>query len=181
MPSGSLSGQVAVVTGAGRGVGRAIARLFAARGADIAICARTTSQLDPVAEDLRAGGTRVVSQQVDISEWEQVEAFAAAVEAEFDAVHILINNAAAGADVNPIAESAPLEWAKTATTNVIGPYFVSRGFIPLMTEGGRIVNFGSGNGHSVVAGRSAYGVGKAGLSMLTKCMAVELWDRGIVR
>ena len=179
MPDQTLSGQVAVITGAGRGVGKAIARLFAAEGANVAICARTASQLDPVAEELTGGGTRVLSRTVDITAWEQVEAFAVAVAAEFGAVNILVNNAAAGADTATIADSDPLAWAKTATTNVIGPSFVSRAFIPHLADGARVVNFGSGNGHTPVAGRSAYGVGKAGLSMLTKCMALELWDRGI--
>ena len=179
MAEGSLAGQVAVVTGAGRGVGRAIARLFAAEGADLAICARTATQLESVAEELRASGARVVSRTVDITEWEQVEAFANEVAGELGPVNVLINNAAAGADLDNIADSDAPAWAKTAITNVIGPYFVSRGFIPHLEDGARIVNFGSGNGHVPVTGRSAYGVGKAGLAMLTKCMALELWERGV--
>jgi 3-oxoacyl-[acyl-carrier protein] reductase len=172
---------VAVVTGSGRGIGRAVARALARAGADVALCARTAEQIDAVAAELRGMGRRALAMPVDVADRDQVEAFAASVARELGAVDVLVNNAGGGIERNtPIAESRPELWWRTVEVNLKGTYLVTRALLQHLADGARIVNVGSGMGHeSPRGGYSSYNVAKAGVSMLTRALAVEVWERGI--
>jgi NAD(P)-dependent dehydrogenase (short-subunit alcohol dehydrogenase family) len=178
---GALRGRVAVVTGGGRGIGRAIVRALTRAGADVALCARTTAEIEAVAAEVRALGRRAVVVSADVAERAQVQAFAAAVRGELGKVDLLVNNAGGGVERNtPIAESDPARWWRAIEVNLHGTYLVTRELLALMGRGGKIVNIGSGMGHEAPrGGNSSYNVAKAGVQMLTRCLSVELWPQGI--
>src|SRR5439155_17569244 len=113
--------------------------------------------------------------------WEQVRNFAGAVARELGRVAILVNNAGGGVKRNtPIAESEPDRWWRAVEVNLYGTYLVTRAFLEHLTDGGAIVNIGSGMGHEAPrGGNSSYNVAKAGVSMFTRALAVEVWERGI--
>jgi 3-oxoacyl-[acyl-carrier protein] reductase len=177
----ALRGRVAVVTGGGRGIGRAVVRALTRAGADVALCARTGTEIEAVAAEARALGRRAVVVPADVADREQVQAFAAAVGNELGKVDLLVNNAGGGVERNtPIAESDPDRWWRAVEVNLHGTYLVTRELLALMGQGGKIVNIGSGMGHEVPrGGNSSYNVAKAGVQMLTRCLSVELWPRGI--
>ncbi len=179
MTSPELLGKIAVVTGAGRGIGRSIALSLARAGADIAICSRTSAEIDAVASEIRALGRRALPLPVDVSDWEQVESFANAVTGEFDHVDILVNNAGGGFEVAPVAEGTPAGWRETVEINLFGTYHMIRAFLDDITRGGKIINIISGMGLEARPGNSSYSAAKAGAHMLTQCLALEIWDRGI--
>src|ERR671922_2273430 len=95
-----LSGKVAVVTGGGRGIGRAIARMLAVEGAEVAICARSQEEIDAVAVELRGLGRRAIAHSIDVSNREQVQSFARKVAGELGKVDVLVNNAGGGVERN---------------------------------------------------------------------------------
>ena len=179
MTSPELLGKIAVVTGAGRGIGRSIALSLARAGADIAICSRTSAEIDAVASEIRALGRRALPLPVDVSDWEQVESFANAVTGEFDHVDILVNNAGGGFEVAPVAEGTPAGWRETVEINLFGTYHMIRAFLDDIIRGGKIINIISGMGLEARPGNSSYSAAKAGAHMLTQCLALEIWDRGI--
>jgi NAD(P)-dependent dehydrogenase (short-subunit alcohol dehydrogenase family) len=176
-----LRDKVAVVTGAGRGIGRAISQALVRAGAELAICARTQAEIDAVAAALRRHDQRVLAMATDVADQGQVAAFARAVVAEFGRVDILVNNAGGGVERNtPIAESDPARWWRAVEVNLLGTYLVTRALLADMPPGGKIVNIGSGMGHEPPrGGNSSYNVAKAGVTMLTRCLAVEVWPQGI--
>jgi NAD(P)-dependent dehydrogenase (short-subunit alcohol dehydrogenase family) len=176
-----LAGKVAVVTGGGRGIGRAIVRALARAGANIGLCARSAGEIEAVAQEVRAMGRRAVAVPADVSQWEQVAAFARSVAGELGRVDILVNNAGGGVERNtPIAESDPARWWRAVEVNLYGTYLVTRAFLEYLPRGAKIVNIGSGMGHEAPrGGNSSYNVAKAGVSMFTRALAVEVWERGI--
>jgi NAD(P)-dependent dehydrogenase (short-subunit alcohol dehydrogenase family) len=177
----ALAGQVVVVTGGGRGIGRAIARRLAREGADVALCARTREEVEAVAGELRALGRRALARPADVTDWAQVQDFARAVASELGPVDVLVNNAGGGVERNtPIAASDPTRWWRAVEVNLYGTYLVTRAFLEHLNPGARIVNVGSGMGHEAPrGGNSSYNVAKAGVSMLTRALAVEVWERGL--
>ncbi len=172
---------MAAVTGGGRGIGRAIVRYLARAGADVGLCARTAAEIEAVAEEVRRLGRRAVAVPADVTNWEQVRAFADAVVRELGRVDILVNNAGGGIEREiSIAESDPVRWWRAVEVNLYGTYLVTRAFLEHINQGGKIINIGSGMGHEAPrGGNSSYNVAKAGVSMLTKALAVEVWPRGI--
>ena len=178
---GRLAGKVVVVTGGGRGIGRAIALGFAREGADLCLVARTQEQLDDVADEIRSLGQQAVVAPADVTDREQVETMAAKIQDGLGAIHVLVNNAGGGLERKAILESDPDLWVKDVTVNCLSAYLVTRALLPLMIEsgGGKIINVGSGMGHRSTPGGSAYHVGKAGLWMFTQCLAEEVWENGI--
>ena len=176
-----LIDKIAVVTGGGRGIGRAIALALAREGADLCVVARTESQITAVAEEIRDLGHKALAVSADVTDEVQVEAMAKAVRDAFGRVDILVNDAGGGIEPKPVLESDPDLWVKDVNVNLIGAYRVTRALLPLMVDagGGRIINMGSGMGHQSGSSSSAYRVGKAGLWMLTRCLAEELWEQGI--
>lgn len=176
-----LSGKVAVVTGGGRGIGRALAFAFAAAGADLALCARTQQQIDAVAEDVRRRGKRALSVACDVADWTQVQAFARRTADSFGRVDIVVNNAGGGTARGPLLESEPSSWWPVVEVNLLGTYLVTRAFLPhlIASGGGKIINIGSGMGHEPRPGNISYSVAKAGVWMLTRALAQEVWEQGI--
>ena len=180
-PEGKLAGKVTVVTGGGRGIGRAIALGCARQGSDLCLVARTEPQIEAAAKEIRALGRRVLAVPTNVTDQLQVRTMAKHIEQTFGRVNVLFNNAGGGIERNAVAESDPDLWIKDLQANLIGAYLVTRALLPLMigAGGGRIINTGSGMGHRPGAGNSAYHVGKAGLWMFTRCLAQEVWEQGI--
>ncbi|MCY4484874.1 MAG: SDR family NAD(P)-dependent oxidoreductase [Spirochaetaceae bacterium] len=176
-----LSGKIAVVTGSGRGIGRAVALAFARDGADLVLAARSTSELESAAEEIRGLGRRAATAPTDLIRRDQVDALADVVRTGFGRLDILVNNAGGGLERSPILDSDPDLWIEDVTVNCISAYLVSRALLPLMIEsgGGRVINVGSGMGHRPTASGSAYHVGKAGMWMFTRCLAEEVWQHNI--
>ena len=176
-----LSDKVAVVTGSGRGIGRAIAIAYAAEGADLVLAARSAAELEAVAAELRALGGNAVVVPADVTRREAVDDLARVVRREFGRLDVLVNNAGGGLEKRGILDSDPDLWAEDVTVNCISAYLVSRALLPLMIEsgGGRVINVGSGMGHRPTASGCAYHVGKAGLWMFTRCLAEEVWQHNV--
>ena len=176
-----LAEKIALVTGSGRGIGRAIAIAFAREGANLVLAARTPEQLDVVAAEIRALGRRALAVQTDVTDRASVDALAEAVRTEYGRLDILVNNAGGGIERDRILDSDPELWIADVTVNCISAYLVSRALLPLMIDagGGRVINVGSGMGHRPTPNSSAYHVGKAGMWMLTQCLAEEVWEHNI--
>ena len=171
---------ITLITGSGRGIGRAIATAFAEAGAKLILVARTQSQLDETAAVIRSAGGEAITIAADLTDRDQVTRMASQVNEQFGRVDILFNNAGGGIEKRHIVESDPELWIKDVNTNLTSAYLVTHAILPLMTKsGGKIINTGSGMGHSSGAGGSAYHVGKAGMWMLTRCLADEVWEHGI--
>ena len=177
----SLARKIALVTGSGRGIGRAIALAFAREGADLVLAARSAAELDTVATEIRELGRKVVTVPTDVIRRDRVDALAVAVRREFGRLDVLVNNAGGGLERSGILESDPELWVEDVTVNCISAYLVSRALLPLMIEsgGGRVINVGSGMGHRPTGSASAYHVGKAGMWMFTRCLAEEVWQHNI--
>lgn len=169
----------AVVTGAGRGIGKSVELMFASAGANVAIFARGQAEIAAVAGEFTAMGRRCISMSVDVADATAAKTFCDATLAEFGCVDIIVNSAGAYLERGEFADSDPDLWWKTMEVNVRGPYLISRHLIDGMRKGGKIINLKSGKGYSAGANSSAYHVSKAALNMLTDGLANELWSRDI--
>ena len=168
------------MTGAGRGIGRAVVRDLTAAGADIGMCSRSAEELDALAEEVRGMGRKVVALPTDVAEWGQVNAFAEAAKAELGPVDLLFNNAGVSMGESPLTGSDPATWRRVIDINLTGIYHVARAFINDMPRGGQILNTGSGAGASAGPNNTAYNASKAGVHMLTEALSLEVWERGIL-
>ena len=177
----SLREKVAIVTGAGRGIGQAIARAYAREGAAICCAARTQDEIDSTARQIEAAGGRALAIRTDVTRPETVEHMVATVVEHFGGLDILVLNAGINTARGHIADSDPEAWRQTLEVNLVGAYHCARAAIPLLKErgGGKIIAIGSGMGHRSQAGSSAYACSKAGLWMLTRTLAEELWEHNI--
>jgi NAD(P)-dependent dehydrogenase (short-subunit alcohol dehydrogenase family) len=176
-----LSGQVAVVTGAGRGIGAAIARKLGALGASVVLCGRTVKPLQTTASEIAAGGGPTKTMQCDVSNLESVQALAAFVEQSFGRIDILVNNAGVGSFSAPLHELTPEEWERVLNTNLRGVYYCIRSFAPMMirSKTGHIVNISSLAGKNALPNGAAYAASKWGLNGLSYSVAEELRPRNI--
>lgn len=176
-----IDGQVALVTGAGRGIGRGIARTLAAEGAAVALAARTASQLEDLAREIReAGGTALVL-PLDVTDRAAVEAGAARVAAELGPISFLVNNAGVDKPWGPIGAADPDEWWQAQNVHVRGALLFMHAVLPQMQQAGRgrIVNMASAAAQIVGPNTSAYCVAKATLVRLTEHVDAEQKDSGI--
>lgn len=176
-----LQGQVAIITGASRGLGAGVAERFVRAGASVVLTARTPDALERQAEYLRQLGGHVLAIPTDVSDPEQVGSLIEQAVLTFQHIDILVNNAGIVWPIEEVAETDPDEWAYNLHVNLLGPFFAIYGVLPTMMEQryGRIVNVSSGLGRTPVAGLSAYGAAKAGLDQLTRVLALELRGTGI--
>ena len=178
VPTDLLSGRVCVVTGAGRGIGRYAAELFARHGARIAACSRSIGDLHDLGAAVTRAGSEALWRRVDVSRAEEVEAFAAAVGERCGRADVLVNCAGIQGPVGPLTDLDLAGWRRTVEVNLIGTVHAIRAFVPLMrlSGGGRIINLsGGGIGGSSVAPRiSAYIASKAAVVGLTEALGREL-------
>jgi NAD(P)-dependent dehydrogenase (short-subunit alcohol dehydrogenase family) len=181
MDSVDLSGQVALVTGAGRGLGRAFALALAARGAAVALVARSAAELAETARLIAGAGGRALAEAADVADPDAVAAACARVERELGGVDLLVNNAAMATPIGPIAEVDPLQWWRCLEVNLKGPLLTARAVLPGMIarRRGRIVNVASMVATTAVAHLSAYSTSKAALLRLTETLAAEVRPQGV--
>lgn len=176
----TLKGRRAVITGASKGLGRAMAVALGGAGAELLLLGRDRKDLEATAEAVRQTGAGAHVFQADVTSEEQVNRFADEVRQGFGAVHILINNA--GVNVRkPVTDFTLAEWRLVVDTNLTGAFLMSRALIPLMRGHGygRIINMTSMMSHISLPGRAAYSASKAGLLGFTKALALELAPEGI--
>lgn len=175
-----FSGQVAVVTGASRGIGAAIALSFAEAGADLVVHGRDVEALQGTIETVEKLGRRAVAVTGNVREATTAQALADAAEAEFGRADILVNNAG-GNFAKRLEEMSANAWNATIETNLGGPFHCAKAFHPIFVRqgGGVIVNMGSASGEYAHPLRGAYAAAKAGLVSLTKTMAWEWADDNI--
>ena len=177
----SMKGRNAIVTGATRGIGLAIARGFLESGATVTLCGRKQEGVDSALTDLSDHANDVLGVAAHVGKVEDVERLIAAAEERFGPVNTLVNNAGTNPYYGPIAESEDWAWEKTMDVNLRGPYLLSRRVAVKMMagEGGTIVNISSVAGLEAAPGQGIYSVTKAGLIMLTKVMAREMGAAGV--
>jgi NAD(P)-dependent dehydrogenase (short-subunit alcohol dehydrogenase family) len=175
-----LDGQIAVITGANRGIGKAIATAFAAEGAALALCARNGETLAVVADELRATGVRVLSQACDVSSEDDVERLFAAVHEQFGQVDLLVNNAGAF-DGGPLDELSLEAWNNVIGSCLTGTFLCSRAAFRLMKprRSGRILNIGSISAQRPREGSTPYSAAKFGVWGLTQAIALDGRPHGI--
>ncbi len=174
-----LDNQVAVVTGAGRGLGAAIALAFAEVGADVVIAARTRSQLDEVAAQIRDTGRRTHVVTGDLARPEATAELAAAAVAEFGKLDIVVNNVG-GTMPGPLLNTSTKDLRDAFTFNVSTAHALTSAAVPLMLEhsgGGSIINITSTMGRVAGRGFAAYGTAKAALAHYTRLAALDLCPR----
>jgi 3-oxoacyl-[acyl-carrier protein] reductase len=175
--SGALSGKVAVVTGAGRGIGAAIATALAQAGARVVCAARSESEVRDTAARIVAAGGEAIAVPADVTDPAQIAKMYEAA----GALDLLFLNAGVSLDQRKVEESDPAAFEKTIAVNLTAVYHGARLAIPLMRArgGGRMVVTGSGMGHSSTHGHAAYSCSKAAVWMLVRILADELRADGI--
>lgn len=174
-----LDDKVAVITGAGRGLGAAIAIAFAEAGADVVISARTQSQLDEVAEQVRATGRRAHVVTADLAHPEDTAKLAAAAIEAFGKLDVVVNNVG-GSMPNTLLTTSTKDLKDAFTFNVGTAHALTVAAVPLMLEhsgGGSIINITSAIGRLAGRGFAAYGTAKAALTHYTKLTALDLCPR----
>lgn len=174
--SGALAGKVTLITGAGRGIGRAVALAYAREGARLALCSRTKTELSSTAAELGRLGVEVLALPADVSQPDQVAAFVDNAVAKLGRLDVLVNNAGVAHPEASLLELSLREWDRVLAINLRGAYLVARAVIPHMVrqKGGSVINVSSWLGRDALTGWGAYGVSKWGLEGLTRYLALEL-------
>ena len=176
-----LAGQVAVITGAGRGIGAAIAQELANLSATAVLCGRTRSALESTAQAIAHAGGKAEVVACDVTSLQSVDAAAKHVEASCGRVDILVNNAGIGGFGGPLHQLPPDLWDQILNTNLRGVYYAVRAFAPLMirARSGHIINISSLAGKNALPNGAAYAASKWGLNGLSYSLAEELRGHNI--
>jgi NAD(P)-dependent dehydrogenase (short-subunit alcohol dehydrogenase family) len=170
-----LKGKTAVVTGGGRGIGRAISLAFAKQGADIVVASNVMEENQAVADEVASFGRRALPYALDVAEWADVQAMAEAAFAEFGQVDILVSNA--GIQKRALLPwSDEADWKRVIEVNIYGAYHCCKAFMPGMIErnSGRVLIMSSVSGKMANPANSSYAVAKHGLIGLARSMAAEV-------
>jgi 3-oxoacyl-[acyl-carrier protein] reductase len=177
----NLAGQVAVITGAGRGIGAAIAHKLAGSGATAVLCGRTRSLLDSTANAIIQSGGKAEVVPCDVRNLESVEEAARRVESSLGRVDIVVNNAGVGGFGGPLYQLPSDEWERILNTNLRSVYYTTRVFAPMMMKArcGHIVNISSLAGKNALPNGAAYAASKWGLNGLSYSLAEELRSHNI--
>ncbi|MGI4737135.1 MAG: 3-ketoacyl-ACP reductase [Janthinobacterium lividum] len=171
----NLTGKIALVTGAGKGIGRAVAVALAQEGVNVGLLARSTSQLEAVAAELRALGVKAAIASADVADEAAVNAAVAQLKGELGPVDILINNAGIGTFAK-FLDMPPADWEHIIRVNLMGVYYVTRAVLPdmLARQAGDIINVSSTSGLRAAAGSSAYSASKFAVMGLTEALMQEV-------
>jgi NAD(P)-dependent dehydrogenase (short-subunit alcohol dehydrogenase family) len=177
----SLAGQVAIVTGGGRGLGQQVARGLAAEGAVVAIAARSEGQVAETVSSIERAGGRALGFPLDVSDGRAVEQMVGEIERRLGPVQLLVNNAAVLSPLGPAWEVALEDWWRTLEINVRGPFIRAHAVLPGMTARGhgRIINLASDAGVEAVPFGSAYCTSKAAVIRLSEGLAKEAAAYGV--
>ena len=180
-PDFSLEGQVALVTGAARGLGRAISLALANAGADVALGLRRAEDAEDLATEITAMGHRSMRVQMDVLDQAQITSAVETVVESLGRIDILVNNAGLGPPETPVEDATEQDFDLTFDLNVKGLFFTSQavGRVMIGQGSGKIVNLSSQAGFIALPGEAIYCASKAAVSHLTKCLAVEWGGHGI--
>jgi NAD(P)-dependent dehydrogenase (short-subunit alcohol dehydrogenase family) len=176
-----LDGKVAIVTGAGRGIGRATALALAREGAVVVLAARTRAEIEAVADEVGALGATSLPVAADVTREAEIGEMVDRTLATFERVDILVNNAGANIALRPVVDLPTDDWTRILQVNLTGPFLCAKAVLPIMMRqrAGKIINIASIGGQIGFAGNSAYGAAKAGLINFTYCLAAEVKVFGI--
>ena len=174
-----LEGKVALVTGASRGLGRALALAYAQEGAKLVLNARSEKSLKPVVEEAEAAGAEVVVVPADVASAADVQRLVEAAVGRFGGIDVLVNNAGLLGPRVKIEEYPEVEWRQVIDANLTAPFLLAKAAIPHMPEGASIINVVSGVSIEGRAEWGAYSVSKFGVEGLTQILAAELKERGV--
>ncbi len=176
----SIKGKNALVTGAGKGIGKAIAIALAQEGVNVALLARTTSQLEAVANDVEALGVKAVVVTADVTDMQSVNLAVDKVHEQLGSIDILINNAGIAA-FGKFLELEPAQWENIIKVNLMGPYYVTRAVLPDMIDrqAGDIINISSTAGLKGAPVTSAYSASKFGLIGMSESLMQEVRKHNI--
>ncbi|HCI86317.1 MAG TPA: hypothetical protein DHV68_05680 [Dehalococcoidia bacterium] len=177
----SLQGKTALVTGASKGIGKAIAIEFGSAGANVVATARTRDEIDGVVSTITGSGGNALGVLADLGVEADISALADRAIEEYGGVDILVNNAAIIHPRIPVTELNPALWRDVLNVNLTGAFLLTQKLLPEMIERnyGKIINISSIGGRKGGAGRSAYRVTKSGLISFTESLAAEVYDNGI--
>ncbi len=174
-----LRGKVVMITGASRGLGRALAQAFVRENASLVINSRSEESIRPVAEEAESSSAEVLALAADVSRSADVEKIVDGAIQRFGRIDVLVNNAGLLGPRVPIEEYPEDEWRQVLDANLTAPFLLAKAVIPHMPEGGSIINVTSGVSIEGRARWGAYSVSKFGVEGLTQILAAELADRGI--
>ncbi|HTR82362.1 MAG TPA: SDR family NAD(P)-dependent oxidoreductase [Bacteroidota bacterium] len=175
-----LSGKVAIVSGASKGIGRALAKRYAREGATVCLCARHVEELRAASLEIMAAGGKSIFEQTDVSDESQVEEFIRSCASSFQTIDILVNNAGIVGPRVPIAGYNSQEWDRVMAVNLNGAFYLVKHALPFFnTSGGSIINLSSSVGKTPKPDWGAYGISKFAIEGLTQVLAEELRPRNI--
>lgn len=176
-----LKDKVALVTGAGRGIGRAIALAYAREGASLALAARSLAELEDTGGAAQSFGAETCVVSVDVTDQTAVDEMARQTLERFGRIDILVNNAGIVGPIGALEDNDVEAWVRTIQVNLVGTYLCCRSVIPAMAQsgGGRIINLSGSGATSAPYHLSAYGSSKAAIIRLTEILSLELADKNI--
>ncbi len=177
-----LKDKVAIITGAGKGIGKATAKLFAQAGASVVLASRTAADINAVAAEIKAAGGQALAIPTDVTNLANIDHLVILTLRAFRHIDILVNNAAVIQPIGKAWEVDPIAWQQLIHTNLIGPFLCTRAVLPHMLDrgDGHIINVTSGAAYSDIVGWSAYCASKAALDRFTTILAQEVSDTEIV-
>lgn len=180
-PTPALAGKVAVVTGAGRGIGRAIALAYARAGACVVCSARSAGEIEDTAGLAREAGGPASAFPADVGDYAAMQSLFRHAAETFGGVDIVVGNAGVNGQARKVENTDPAQWARTIHTNLVGAYHTAHAAIPHLRRrgSGKIIFVGSGSRHGAAPGMAAYAGSKIGLWKLTQVLAVELQEANI--
>lgn len=176
-----LANQVAIITGAGRGIGQAIAQAYAREGAHLVLAARSQPELEQTAAEIAKTGAQAIAVPTDVTDPAQAERLASAALTRFGRIDLLVNNAGRSGPVGPLQDNDIAQWAETISVNLTGTFLVCRAVIPIMLRqgGGKIINLSGAGAANAWSNLSAYCASKAAVVRLTEVLAQELAPNNI--
>ena len=171
-----LENKIAVVTGAGKGIGRAIAEAYAGEGATVCCVSRTSSDIKNLVESIKTKGGKALAIRADVTQFDEMTDLFEQVGQGYGRLDLLVANAGGNIDQSSVEEGSHEIWIKAIELNLFGAYFTIKAAIPLLKKsgGGKIITLGSGMGHRGSVNESSYCCAKSGLWMLTRILAQEL-------